>query len=367
MQEIIKKYKKALIQIATPNSTGSGFYLKNHNLIVTNEHVVRDNKEVIIDGATFEKEMTKVLYVDSKYDLAFLAVPDGEHNLEYIQLEDDNQLSEGDSVLAIGNPYGLSYTSTQGIVSKVDRRFNNSDVSYVQIDAAINPGNSGGPLVNEEGNVIGVNTSIIRDANNLGFALPVNYLRTTLEEYSQRKGTVGGRCTSCLNLVFEDTIDAGYCPNCGAKVSLPSDIPDYEPTGMARTLEKLIERTGHEVKLSRKGPNAWQIKEGSAKILISYNEKSGMIASDAFLCQLPKQNIAPIYKFLLKENYKIESLSFSVRNQDIILSLIMYDRYINEESGEKLLKYLFERADHYDNVLVEEYGATWRREESIDG
>ena len=86
---------------------------------------------------------------------------------------------DGEVVVAIGHPFGLNYTATQGVISKVDRI--RDGVKYIQIDAAINPGNSGGPLVNKEGEVIGINSFIIRGGDNLGFALPVSYLKEALD------------------------------------------------------------------------------------------------------------------------------------------------------------------------------------------
>jgi len=117
---------------------------------------------------------------------------------------------------------------------------------------------------------------------------------------------------------------------------------------------------GHLVDLTRIGPKHWQIEQGSARITISYHEESGLVIGDAFLAQLPNKEIAPVYKFLLSENYHIENLAFSVKGNDIILSLIIYDRYLNVDTGTGLLVYLLEKADHYDNVLVEKYGAHWK-------
>ena len=83
---------------------------------------------------------------------------------------------------------------------------------------------------------------------------------------------------------------------------------------------------------------------------------------DAYLCSLPKTNIKPLYEFLLRQNYTLEGLALSIKDQAIILSLIIHDRYLNVETGLKMFQNLFEQADHYDNILVEEYGAVWRTE-----
>ena len=105
-------------------------------------------------------------------------------------------MKDGDRVLAIGHPYGLNYTATQGVISKVDRI--REGLKFIQIDAAINPGNSGGPLVNSEGQVIGVNSFIIRGGDNLGFALPVNYLERSVVYFIMPiRGQASTRCFSC--------------------------------------------------------------------------------------------------------------------------------------------------------------------------
>jgi serine protease Do len=357
MKAVIEKYKDVVIQIATPYSTGTGFYLKEHNLIITNEHVVRENREAVIDGQGFDKQITKILYVDQRYDLAFLEASEFMKSLPSIELSEMKEIPEGEAVIAVGHPFGLKYTATQGIISNTNHVQN--DLKYIQHDAALNPGNSGGPLINANGNVIGVNTFIIRDGNNIGFSLPVHYLEDTIKDYLKGNGEVGLRCHSCSNLVFESTIDNEYCPHCGTKLLLPSQAEKYEPTGVKKTIEDLLSKLDFVVDLSRRGPNSWEINQGSAKINISYHEKTGMIIGDAHLCHLPKENIKPIYKYLLKENFNMEGLTFSVKGQDIILSLLIYDRYFNEDTGMILIKHLLERSDHYDNILVEEFGAKW--------
>lgn len=362
MKDIISLYKDVIIQIATPYSVGTGFYLKSHKIIVTNEHVVRGNRSVVIKGQTFKKHLTKVIYCDPRFDLAFLEVKEDMEIPNVDLLEDIEKMNEGDRVIAVGHPYSFKYSFTQGIVSNLNQLQPDNDVPYIMHDAALNPGNSGGPLVNEQGNIVGVNTFIVKEGNSVGFALPVNYLVDSINEYKVSHGAVGVRCPSCANLVFEFNIDKHYCPHCGAKIELPSDAEEYEPAGIAKTVEEMLRVIGQDVHLCRKGMNRWQIEEGSAKIDISYYDKSGLIVGDAYLCHLPKENIGALYQYLLKENYKIEGLTFSIKEQDIVLSLLVYDRYLNVETGVKLFQHLFDKADFYDNVLVDKFGAIWRNE-----
>ena len=357
-QEIINKYQQAIIQIATPQGTGTGFYLKEHNVIITNDHVVRGNSEVVISGKAFAKVMSTVFFNDSKYDLAFVKVPENVE-LPSMNLGTGHPVNDGDQVIAIGHPYGLNYTATEGIVSKAKRLQNG--LNYIQIDAAINPGNSGGPLVNSSGEIVGVNTFIIAGGDNLGFALPVDYLLEDLNEYKPVFGKPAIKCYSCSYLVTPENIDGEYCPNCGAKIELPALKKDeeYKPVGAQLTIETILEQLGKDVKLARKGPYSWEVEEGSAKIIINYNE-NGFVVADSFLCNVPKTNIGPLYEYLLRENYVMEAMMFSVNNQDVILSTFIYDQYLTYETGLATLKTLFTKADIYDDILKDTYGALAR-------
>lgn len=363
-QQIIEQYQKAIIQIATASGTGTGFYVKEFDLIVTNQHVVDNNAEVTIAGKNFEKAFSRVWYTDRKHDLAFLQAPSGT-DLPEIRLGSYETMKDGDQVVAIGHPYGLNYTATQGVISKVDRI--RDGLKFIQIDAAINPGNSGGPLVNSNGEVIGVNSFIIRGGDNLGFALPVNYLREALQLYVPNRGQASARCFSCDQLVTESNIDSKkYCPSCGTEVSLP-EIPEKEPepTGAAKTIEDILKELGKDVRLSREGPNSWSVKEGSARIRITYNAENFFIAGDAYLCQMPADpaRIKALYQYLLEENYRMNGLVLSCARQNIVLSCIMYDLDMNKETGAAAFRELFRQADYYDDHLKNEYGCTERLEE----
>jgi len=355
--EVIEKFKDVVVSIATAYGSGTGFYLKNENIIVTNFHVVKGVKEVIISGVGKQKVLAKVLYIDPMYDLAFIEPT--KINLKGAELSSIN-VNEGEQVIAIGHPYGLKYTVTQGIVSKAERLHNN--INYIQLDAAINPGNSGGPSINESGAVIGVNTFIIAGGNNLGFALPVSYLKEAIAEFKNLNEQVGLRCHSCSTVLIEAEIDGKYCNNCGAKLAYVVDKP-YKPVGIAKMLEEIIIKNDKNIKLARIGKNRWEIEEGSAKIYINYESATGFVYSDAHLCMLPKQNVAGLFEYLLKENFTLEDVYFSVANKEIVMSVLVYDQYLTIESGTRMLNNLLKYADKYDDILVDTYGCIWKEEE----
>ena len=145
-----------------------------------------------------------------------------------------------------------------------------------------------------------------------------------------------------------------------SKVALSTKAEPYRAEGVALTIENMLIKMGQDVRVSRRGPNSWEIRQGTAKINVAYHQQNGLILCDAYLCTLPKENIKPLYEYLLRENYHNEGVTLSVRGQDIILSLLIYDRYLRDDTGIKLLTNLFEKADLYDNILVDQYGAIWR-------
>ena len=355
---IIKTYENAVIQIATPYSTGTGFYLASHDIIITNEHVIRDNKEVVISGTFIDKQAARVIYTDQYYDLAFLAPPSG-HNMPSVELNlGENLPKTGEEIIAVGHPFGLKYSSTRGIISNNEHEV--EGIRFIQHDAALNPGNSGGPLVSINGRIIGVNTFVLKNGHKIGFSLPSKYLKQTIDAFILGNGESGTRCNSCKEIVFENTHDKKYCANCGSKIQLISSLEDYESTGINKIIEDLIQEMGHDIVLSRLGPSNWRFLRGSATINITYHEKSGLITGDAYIGTLPEENIIEIYQYLLDQNYKLQGLTFSVKEDDIILSLLIYDQYLDHDTAKKMFDHLAETADYHDNILVEQYGAKWK-------
>jgi S1-C subfamily serine protease len=170
------------------NSTalGSGFLFDNQGHIITNNHVVGDAKIVDVTFTNGDRLRANVTAVDPYIDIAVLKIIETQNNtIDQAQIRplptgNSSALTVGDQVIAIGNPYGLAGTMTTGIVSQVGRLVPAPDVQFsvpdvIQTDAAINPGNSGGPLLNTQGEVVGVNFAALQ--HGLGFAIPMNLIQ----------------------------------------------------------------------------------------------------------------------------------------------------------------------------------------------
>ncbi len=351
--------KNGIIQIATPHSTGTGFILGKEGLIITNEHVVRDNREVVVYGFNFRQQIVPVVYLDEKYDLAFLAIPEGFEGTT-LTLEEEEAIAVDDPIYAVGHPYGADFVVQTGNITDLAQI--NYGIPFIHHTAMLSPGFSGGPLVNEAGKVIGVNTFLTRKDEFIGFTLPTDRLIQQIKGFKNSKMPVAALCGNCELLVSEISIEAHRCPGCNHSIQLASAIKPYQPAGMALTIEQLLTRLGYAAKLARRGVNNWDIVKGSAHINISYYEKSGLIIGDSYLCHLPTQDFSPLYQFLLRQNYQLEGLTLSIKGNAVVLSLLIYDRYLNLNTGSRLFEHLFKTADDLDNILIEQYGASWIKE-----
>ncbi|MBG0745411.1 MAG: trypsin-like peptidase domain-containing protein [Planktothrix agardhii KL2] len=167
--------------------SGSGFIVNSNGRIITNAHVVDGATKVSVvlkDGRQFEG---KVVGTDPVTDVAVIEIQ--ADNLPTLTIGNSETLQPGELAIAIGNPLGLDNTVTVGIISATGRSGSevgipDKRVSFIQTDAAINPGNSGGPLLNQKGEVIGMNTAIIQGAQGLGFAIPINQVQRIADQIS---------------------------------------------------------------------------------------------------------------------------------------------------------------------------------------
>ena len=179
---IIKKTIGSIVSVKTNVAQGTGFIITSDGYVVTNAHV--------LSGATFANAITidkKTLLMtligyDTNLDLALLKI---EGDYSFLEFESSDNVEIGEKVIAIGNPLGLSFSVSEGIVSAKNRLGQNNLPAYIQTDAALNPGNSGGPLINTEGKVIGINNFKIQ-GENLGFALESDYIISGINSIAEQ-------------------------------------------------------------------------------------------------------------------------------------------------------------------------------------
>lgn len=168
------------------NSLGSGFIIAKDGHIVTNNHVVENATDIKVSLSDKEEFDAKVVGRDPKIDVALIKI-EAPRDLPVAPLGDSDRLRVGEWVVAIGNPFGLGHTVTAGIASAKGRIIGASAYDdFIQSDASINPGNSGGPLLNLNGEVVGINTAIVATGQGIGFATPINLAKEVLTQLREK-------------------------------------------------------------------------------------------------------------------------------------------------------------------------------------
>ena len=197
------------------NSIGSGVIFSEDGYIVTNTHIISGNKLIKVKLHTGEEIDANLIGADVNADIAVLKI-NSNSLLKPINVSNSDDLKIGDKVLAIGNPYGIGISVSSGIISATGRDYGNPYLELIQTDAAINPGNSGGALINENGNLIGINTKIFSRTGayqGLGFAIPSNNIVQIASEIIQygeiRSGWIGNFRVAPIRLRLNNNLING--------------------------------------------------------------------------------------------------------------------------------------------------------------
>ncbi len=349
IQEIIP----CVVKIGTASGSGTGFYLQNHGIIVTNNHVVSNHKMVSIETQDKEKMTAKVVFLNPIVDLAFLLPSKPLENIPKMFFQPAGTLQSMERVAVLGFPYGLPFTVTDGIVSSTKQLMDGRH--YIQTDAAVNPGNSGGPLVNLRGEVVGVTTSKFTNADNVGFAIPVEDLVLDLESFAENVDMqFSVKCPSCGSLLFEKT---EYCHNCGAEIDQDTLFDEPKLNPLAVFVETALKNElGIDPVIARNGHDYWEFHQGSSMVRIFVYNKNYLYTTSP-LVKLPKKNLEQVYRYILSN--PTPPFSFGIWKGMIYLS---YRVHLNDLKSsfkaeiQNKMAHFAEKADELDNYLIENYG-----------
>ena len=190
---------------------GSGFIVSEDGLVLTNSHVVFDHQAITVIMDDGRRVKATLLGADPIYDIAVLHIPVARREIPQALLGDSDRVRIGEDVVAIGNPLALEQTLTRGVVSGLNRFVPDSPFSLalplIQTDAPINPGNSGGPLFNLCGQAIGINTLMVSDAQNIGFAIPVNIVKQVIPQLVEHGRIIRPWFGMSVKLISREAMD----------------------------------------------------------------------------------------------------------------------------------------------------------------
>jgi serine protease Do len=229
-------------------SLGSGFIIDPKGYVVTNNHVVEGAEKIKVILVGGKEYRATVKGRDPKTDLALIQIVDPPPNLPFLKFGDSDAIQVGDWVMAVGNPFGLGHTVTQGIISAKGRVIGAGPYdNFLQTDASINPGNSGGPLLNLNGEVIGINTAILASGQGIGFATPSNIAKFVIPQLREKGKVIRGMMgVQVQNVTPELAKSFGMSEAKGALVAEVNPGSPAQKGGIERG-DIIIEFNGHPI------------------------------------------------------------------------------------------------------------------------
>lgn len=344
---------KSIYKVNHAGGSGSCFYLSDHNLFVTNYHVVRGYQTVAITDNDKNPYLAHVVLINPEADIALLRAEGDFSSIPGITLPEDGTVTLGQRINVAGYPFGLPFTVTEGTISSPKQLMEGR--YYIQTDAAVNPGNSGGPMINDKNELVGITVSKFNNADNMGFGIPVTTLQQEILAHLDKLDTnrFHLQCSGCEGLIPEAT---QYCPSCGKK--LPDNAFKEEPLSeLALKCEEAIEQMGINPVLARVGCETWNFHKGSSQIrMFVYQGRYLFCTSPINL--LPKTDLEPVLTYLLSDGMEPYKLGIE-GNQIYIAYRIHISDLFSEELGAQVknnIVRLAMKADKLDNFLAEKFG-----------
>ena len=297
---------------------GSGFVIKENGTVITNNHVIQNAEGILVkftDGKEYE---AKLIGTDPVSDIAVLKIQSNK-KFPAVKFADSDKAKVGDWVLAIGNPFGLGGTVTQGIISAINRDINMGRYdNFIQTDASINQGNSGGPLFNMSGEVLGINTAIFSNSGGsvgIGFAIPANFAKNVIEQLIKYGETKRGWLGVRIQTVTKEIADSlGLNETIGALVT---DVNKNSPADKAGLQQGdiITEFNGKKVKAMRDLPRLVGEAEVGKPAKLKVWRKKRFITKNVVLGRLEDTAEFKQQKIPTKsQDQTLSSLGIDIRN-----------------------------------------------------
>lgn len=344
-------YSNSIFKIHTAAGSGSGFYIKEKDIVVTNYHVVNGFRQVAIENTQKERSLARVIMVNPYTDIAFLK-PEKNFDASGIKINPNARITIREQVFVHGYPFGMPYTVTEGIISSPEQLIEGKKL--VQTDAAINPGNSGGPILNANDELIAVTCSKYTNADNTGFGIPLKTLLDDLNSLDNisNNTTFHLKCDSCGNLIIQQT---EYCTNCGNTIDVKAFTESENKSFITNFVEDALLKANVNPILARSGREFWEFHHGSSLIRIFMYTKDYLYVTSP-LNELPKQNIEPLLKYLLSNH--VSPYKLGIYKNEIFLSyrVAITDLYTSHaETIKNNIAAMLNKADELDNFFAEKF------------
>lgn len=352
MENAILNHADIIIQIATPTNKGIGFYLKPCDIIVTTANIVNNLNEVSISGKLFTKAISEVFFIDNVHNIAFLKKPS---NVNFPDIKTGNyrDIEVGHKIIAFGFTSENNLTASKGIISKAEYKSN--ALNYVHAELPSKFILNGSPIVNENYEIIGINSFSEDKRTTSGLA--IEYVLSSFEEFEKLNCEKAVRCTGCNHIIPSSEFEKKYCKNCGESFKKISFFSKENITNITHIkIEDVIESLGFDVRLTRLSINFWELENKELKINISLNPKTKFIEAYCEIGKLPPKDLAEIYEYLLKENHELKRVWLSLNKNKIVLEIPkIYETDIEFNSFKESITRLMIKSEQNRKILIEKY------------
>jgi serine protease Do len=358
-----ERVRASVVGVRAGTGLGTGWIAMENGLVVTNVHVVGYAQRVAVRADGGSDVAARVVYADTKLDIAFL-VPEVPLHRPALPLAASAQAVQGQPVIAVGHPFGLSFTVTQGVLSATSRMVDG--VPYLQTDAALNPGNSGGPLVDREGRVLGVNKFVFARAQSLGFAVPVHLFEGRLPAFGGDRSSLAGMRARYLCVECEAPFDVNdeRCLRCGAAVPYAgsTEVLGYPKSyaDAARAVTRLIERMGFLPNQVWDGRGRWRLaNDGGSSVTVRLDVEGRYVSFVSRIAKLPQTDHEPLYRFLLTLNDLTSGPCCASLSDDVVtLSFSEPTAFMVEAEVAAELGLLLAMSSEVSVLLQQKFGAS---------
>ncbi len=308
---------KLIVKVITSTGTGSGFYLKQEKIVVTNQHVISGSTKAVVEWPNRKRMLAPIVYADVGDDIAFLALED-DLDVPNADLKHEISVRTGMKAIVLGFPLGRPMSMTEGIVSATNQVLSGKE--YIQTDAAVNPGNSGGPLVDEDGHILGITSCKFDKAENISFAIPLIKLHQALKNFEGNTSrTYCVKCSACTQLFFEKTI---YCPRCGQKVNTEEYFTLAPLSSLALFTEEALRQANFDPEICRNGYEQWQLYNQQALVNIFVSDKRYLLTTSP-ITTIPEEKLADFYLYIFSNPVKPSSINVDFANSQVIVNSLI--------------------------------------------
>ncbi len=354
------KITRSTVAVWARGGYGSGWVAAESGLVVTTHRVVGYDTNVAVAARGHTETAARVVYTDAKLDLAFV-LPAQPLGLPPFPLADSRRVPQGTAVAAVGHPLGVDHTVSRGIIASPQHTIRGVD--YLQTDARVNPGNSGGPLVDGQGQALGVNAWRPRGSNDLGLAVPVHAFLDALRQFAGAadltSATPDHRCAICGTPL---DLRSDRCPSCGALATyLEGRQRILQMPAIAHAesaAESLLSRLGVKPHVCRVGEGQWKItgQQYDVHLLVTASGRT-------LLVQVPAARLGPsdhehAYRFLLTANDESTGTArIAVEGEVVRMELAEPLDFFDSEQVAESTKRMIRQALRLGQLLIRNFGA----------